>query len=51
MVSTVMICCTNTACNNDEAVSDPYAPDVKCLNARSVMGLQAMGNQPRVSMD
>ena len=51
MVSTVMICYTNTACNNDEAVSDTYTPVAMSLNARSVMGMQTMANQPRVSVN
>ena len=37
------ICCTNTACNKEGVISDPYASDTKSLNARSVLGLQELG--------
>ena len=43
LVSKLMICCANTACNKEAAVSDPYASDSKSLNTRSVLGMREIG--------
>ena len=43
MVSKLTICCTNTACNAEAAVSDPYFPESTSLNTRSVLGMQEIG--------
>ncbi len=40
LVSKLIICCTNTACNNEVALSDPYSPEAKSLNARSVLAMR-----------
>ena len=37
------ICCTNTACNKEGVISDPYASDTKSLNARSVLEMREIG--------
>ena len=43
LVSKLMICCTNTACNAEAAVSDPYFPESTSLNTRSVLGMREIG--------
>ena len=43
MVLKLMICCTNTACNKEAAISDPYSPESKSLNARAIMGMRDIG--------
>ena len=43
LVSKLRICCTNTACNKEGVISDPYASDTKSLNARSVLGMRKIG--------
>ena len=43
LVSKLRICCTNTECNKEGVISDPYASDTKSLNARSVLGMQEIG--------
>ena len=42
MVSKLVIGCTNTACNKEAEISNPYSSDAKTLNARSVMGMRAI---------
>ena len=37
LVSKLLICCSNTACNNETAVCDPYLPESKSSNARSIL--------------
>ena len=41
IVSKQVICCT--VCDKKAAISDPYAPDAKQLNGRSVMAMRAIG--------
>ena len=41
LVSKLKICCTNTACNREGVISDPY--DTRSLNARSVLGMWEIG--------
>ena len=41
IISKLVICCT--VCDKKAVISDPYAPDAKQLNARSVMVMQAIG--------
>ena len=43
LVSNLRICCTNTACNKEGVISDPYASDTKSLHARSILGMQEIG--------
>ena len=47
LVSKLTICCTNTACNKEAAVSDPFSRKTetssKALNLRSVMGMREIG--------
>ena len=46
LVSKLMICCTNTACNKKGVISDPYASDTKSLNARSALGSKLVEGKP-----
>ena len=41
IVSKLVICCT--VCDKKAVISDPYAPDAKQLNSRSVMAMRAIG--------
>ena len=43
LVSKLLICCSNTACNNEAAVCDPYLPESKSLNARSILAVRQIG--------
>ena len=40
LVSDLRICCTNTECNKEEKVSDPYSPEAKALNLRSALSMR-----------
>ena len=42
MVSKLVIGCTNSACNKEAEISNPYSSNAKTLNARSVMGMRAI---------
>ena len=43
LVSDLRICCTNTECNKEEKVSDPYSPEAKALNLRSALSMRVIG--------
>ena len=46
----LLICCSNTACNNEAAVCDPYLPESKSLNASSIFAAQQIG-RGRANLD
>ena len=50
LVSKLLICCSNTACNNEAAVCDPYLPESKSLNARSILVAGQIG-RGRANLD
>ena len=43
LVSKLMTSCTNTACDYEIVMSDPRSEGAKSLNARSVLGMRAIG--------
>ena len=43
LVSKLVIRCTNAACGKEVVLSDPYSQEAKSLNARSVLGMRAIG--------
>ena len=43
LVSKLVVCCTNIACNREVKISDPYASDAKSLNVRSVVAMRTIG--------
>ncbi len=43
LVSTMMICCSNIKCGKESKISDPYSPETKSLNARSVLAMRENG--------
>lgn len=50
LVSTMKICCTNTECGKESKISDPYSPESKSFNARSVLAMREFG-RGRTYMD
>ena len=43
LVSDLRICSSNTECNKEEKVSDPYSPEAKALNLRSALSMRVIG--------
>ena len=43
LVSKLVISCTNTACSNEAAFSDPYSAESKSLNVRLILAVQEIG--------
>ena len=39
----LLICCTNSVCNREAFVTDPYSKESKSLNTRSVLAMQTIG--------
>jgi len=43
LVSTLKICCTNSKCDKQSKISNPYSSKPKSLNARSVLAMKEIG--------
>ena len=50
LVTKLLISCSNTACNNEAAVCDPYLPESKSLNARLIFAARQFG-KGRANLD